>query len=57
MINPRWAVPRRIEIPFHVGVIGEQFAFAIEGGVVLVTKAGGDNLPSFSLGIDLGNMS
>ena len=57
MINPRWAVPRRIEIPFHVGVISEQFAFAIEGCVVLISETSGNNLPSFSLGIDLGNMS
>ena len=44
--DARRPVPRRVDVPLHVGVVGEQVAVAVEGGVVLVAVADAAAAPS-----------
>jgi hypothetical protein len=39
MINARRHIPRRADIPLHVGVEGEEFAVRVEGDVVMVAES------------------
>src|SRR5687768_119235 len=41
MTNSRGPIPRRVEIVFHIGVIREEFAIAIESGVENISITGG----------------
>src|SRR5690606_27340188 len=43
--RPSGAVPGSITMPLHVGVEGEQLPHQIEGPVVLVAEAHGEQLP------------
>ena len=53
--HPRGAIPRRAEVPLHVGVVGEQLAIGVERHVVLVAIARRENLPRLPLGVGLGD--
>ena len=57
VVYPRGAVPGGVHVPFHIRIIGEDFSFPVDCGVVLVAESGGKHFPGFPLGIDLGNMS
>ena len=46
-------IPRRVHIPFHVGVVSEEISLTIEGGVKGIAKAGTDQLPVLAVRIDL----
>ena len=50
MIQARRTIPRRVEVVFHVGVIGEELAVAIESGVEDIAEAGREDLEIFSVG-------
>ena len=45
MVYPRGAIPRRSKIPFHVGVVDEEFAVGVEGHVVGIAVARAPDLP------------
>ncbi len=57
MVDPGWAVPGSTEIPLHVCIIGKKLTLAIEGSVILIPETGGDDLPGFSFGINLSDMT
>ena len=57
MVNPGWTVPWSTKIPLHVSIIGKKLTLAIEGSVILIPETGGDDLPGFSFGINLSNMT
>ncbi len=57
MIDSRRAIPRCSDIPFHIGVIGKQFAFAIERDVVLVPEPGCDQFHIARIRVDRKNES
>ena len=38
VVDARRPVPGRADVPFHVGVVREQFALAVERGVELVAE-------------------
>ena len=57
MIDPGWAIPGSTQIPLHVGIIGKKLTLAIEGSVILIPETGGDDLPGFSFGINLSDMT
>ena len=41
MDKARRSVPRRADVPFHIAVIGEEFAVRIECQVIVITKSAG----------------
>ena len=45
MVDPRRSIPRGAEVPFHVGVVDEEFAIGVEGEVVGVAIAGTPHIP------------
>ena len=49
VVHARGAIPRRVHVPLHVGVVGEDLPVAVEVDVVLVPEAGGDDLPLFPI--------
>ena len=46
------SIPGRVDIPFHVGVIGEPVAVAVARDIVLVAETERDQFPLFSVGRD-----
>ena len=50
-------VPRRSHVPLHVGVVGEELAVRIEGRVILVAEAAGEELDVFPVGIGFADVS
>ena len=46
-------IPRRVHVPLHVGIVGEEITQPVEGTVKLVAIPSADQRPRFSLGIDL----
>ena len=42
-------VPRRAEVPFHVGVVDEHLAVGVEGEVVRIAVAGGPDFPCLAV--------
>ena len=51
MVHSRGAIPRRSKIPFHVGVVDEEFAVGVEGHVIGVAVARAPDLPGLPLGV------
>ena len=47
------AVPGSVEVPLHVGVVGEEFAVTVKIDVVLVAESGGDDFPGLAVGVGL----
>ena len=52
MADARGAVPRRVEVVLHVGVVGEKFTVAVEGGIEDVAESGGEDLEILAIGGD-----
>ena len=57
VIHPGRPIPRRIQIPLHVGIVGKELAIPIEGGVVGIAESRRENLPGFPFGIDFGDVT
>ena len=49
VVDARGNVPRRTLVPFHVGVVGEEFAVLVEGDVELVAETESEELDGFAL--------
>ena len=43
MVDARRAVPRKADVPLHVGIVGEHLAVVVEGEVVRVAETAGDH--------------
>ena len=56
MIDSGRAVPRRIHVPFHIRVIGEELSLAVQSRIVLVAEARGHYFPGLPLGVDLSDV-
>ena len=50
-------VPRRAHVPLHVGVVGEELAVGIEGDVVLVAEAAGEELDAFAVRVGFADVA
>src|SRR5438309_1511325 len=53
LTDARRAIPGRVDVPLHVGVVGEQLAVPVVRRVVLVAEAVGDEFPLLAVGIDV----
>ena len=51
MVDARRPIPRRPEIPLHVGVVDEHLAVGVEGEVVGIAIAAGPDFPLLAIGI------
>ena len=51
MVDARRPIPRRPEIPLHVGVVDEHLAVGVEGEVVGIAVAAGPDFPLLAIGI------
>ena len=57
MVDAGRAIPWRAEVPFHVGIVGKQFAFEVEADVKGITIADTHELPVFPIGSETGNVA
>ena len=48
-------IPRRAGVPFHVRIVGEQFAVDVKGEIVGIAETHGDGLPVFAILIEAGD--
>ena len=55
MIHAGRTVPRCADVPFHVGVIGKEFAIQIKRHVVRIAEAHGDQLKAFAVLVRAGD--
>ena len=51
--DARRSIPRRVHIPFHVGVVAEQFALRVVSRIVLVAEADAEKLDVLAVRIDV----
>ena len=57
MVDAGGHIPRCAHVPFHVGVVGEELAIRIEGGIVLIAEPAGEELDGFSLRVGFANVA
>ena len=57
MVDARRHIPRRSQVPFHVGIVGEKLAIGVEGDVVLVAETTGDEFHTLALRVGFTNVS
>lgn len=55
MVDASRSVPGRPHIPFHIRIVCKQFTLRIQGNVVLIAEAHGQQLPIGAVGADFGN--
>ena len=55
MIEPSGAIPRRVQIPFHVRIVREELTIPIERGVKFISKTDGNQFPVRAFRIDFGD--
>ena len=55
MINAGGAIPGRTNVPFHIGIEGEEFAILIKGGIEFIPESVGDHFNLLGIRISLEN--
>ncbi len=51
MIDASGAIPGGADVPFHIGIVGEEVASGVEGDVELIAKAVAEELDVGAIGI------
>jgi hypothetical protein len=55
--DARGAIPRQVDVPLHVRVVGEQLAVAIEGDIERIAIAHRDQIPFLAVGADAADVA